>query len=131
MRMMLRADDILLRCEPQLLYYIKRFRLSINFSRISFPRSAWECPTSTLCVESGRGASGFGIPTRSVGTRSMIKWIFFSFSLFAFSFEPLHAQSRQTNFDTSYLIINYGGFFDWNFNMHSADFKKLPGVPNC
>ncbi|MCZ7554911.1 MAG: OmpA family protein [Bacteroidia bacterium] len=27
--------------------------------------------------------------------------------------------------------LRYGGFINYSLNMHSADFQKLPGIPNC
>ena len=35
----------------------------------SFPRSAWERTTATLCVVRAAGAAGYEVPTQSVGTR--------------------------------------------------------------
>lgn len=47
-------------------------------------------------------------------------------SIPSFSFE-----SNDLEEDSTYLNLRYGGYANLGLNIHSSDFKQLPGIPNC
>ncbi len=60
----------------------------------------------------------------------LILFFFFSFII------ELPSQIQKDNktlieSDSNFYKLRYGGFFDLGYNLHSSNFRQLPGVPNC
>ena len=45
-------------------------------------------------------------------------------------FFALTSRAQEGAVDAN-TLLKYGAYGDYNFNIHSANFAKLPGVPNC
>ena len=57
----------------------------------------------------------------------MIKHILAIFLVFGFIFES----NAQNNIQIDTSDYRYGLILGYNFNFHSAEFRELPGIPNC
>jgi outer membrane protein OmpA-like peptidoglycan-associated protein len=51
--------------------------------------------------------------------------------LFAGLFAATSPVFAQNTAEADSSALRYGGFLNYSLNFHSADFQKLPGIPNC